>query len=231
MAYSDSTDYSQTAKEVIIDALLLCHGLEDDEEPTASQLKLAMRALNRLVKAWSVKGLKAWCWNEATLTLVASQAVYELGVGGDLVIPRPISIRNARKVLDSDETEIKIVSRSEYMVQPSKTDEGKPVFVFYDPQLDVGKLYVWPTPDDADQIKFDYQQYIEDFDGQTNTPYFPSHWLQALVYGLASDLAPMYEVTGQDAMRIDMKAAQYLQEAEDADMEDGSVFIQPAYCY
>lgn len=231
MAYSDSTNYSQTAKEVIIDALLMCHGLEDDEEPTASQLKLAMRALNRLVKAWSVKGLKAWCWNEASLTLAVGVAEYTLGPSGTPAMPRPLAIRNARKVIGADETEVRIASRAEYMNQTGKTSQGKPVFVFYDPQLDSGKLFVWPTPDAVDQLKFSYQQAIEDLDSQTNEPYFPSHWLQALVYGLASDLAPMYEVTGQDAMRIDMKAAQYLQEAEDADMEDGSVFIQPAYCY
>lgn len=231
MAYSDSTDYGQTAKEIIIDALLLCHGIEDDEEPTAGQLKIALRALNRMVKAWSVKGLKAWCWNEATLTLVAGTAEYDLGPGGDLVIPRPLGIRNPRKIIDSQETEIGLRSRSDYMIQPGKSDSGEPVFVFYDPQLDAGKLYVWPTPDDAHQIKFSYRQPIEDFDGQTNDPYFPSEWLDALVYGLASRLMPHYEVTGEDAMRIDAKAAVSLQEAEDSDMEDGSVFMQPDYCY
>lgn len=230
MAYSDSNDYGQTALEIIKDALLLCHGLEDDEEPTAGQLKIAMRALNRMVKAWSAKGLKAWCWNEATLTLVAGTAEYDLGVGGDLVIPRPLTIRNARKVIDSNETEIRIVSRSEYMNQPSKSDRGEPVFVFYDPQLDVGKLYVWPTPDAADSIKFSYKQSIDDFDGQTNDPYFPAEWLDALVYGLAERLIPHYEVSGEDKMTLIGQAAKFLMDAEHGDREEGSVFFQPDYC-
>lgn len=231
MAYSDSTDYSQVASSVIKDALLLCGGIEDNEQPTGSQEAIALRALNRLVKHWSQKGLKAWCWNEATLTLVAGQASYDLGVGGDLVIPRPLEIRNARKVISTNETEIRIVSRSEYMFQPNKTDRGEPVFVFYDPQLDVGTLYVWPTPDDADSIKFSYRQHIEDFDIKTNDPYFPPEWMRALVYGLASDLIPHYSVKGEDAARIEARAAQFLAEAEDSDREAGSVFLMPEYEY
>lgn len=226
MAVSNSTDFDQSAESIIKDALIVCGGLEDDESPTAAQSSHARRALNRMCKAWSVKGLKAWAKNEATLTLVASQESYTVGPSGDLNIDRPLSIENARKVISGDETPIRIVSRAEYMMQPNKDDEGEPVMVFYDPQLTQGVLYVWPTPDDnTDSIKFTYKQAIDDFDTNENTPFFPSEWLEAIVYNLALRLCPLYEVGGEDRAMIAALADRYLQEAEAADMETGSLYL------
>lgn len=231
MPVSNSTDFNQTAQEIINDALVLCGGLEDEETPTDAQTSYARRVLNRMVKSWSVKGLKAWCWNEGTLTLVASQQSYTLGAGGDLVIDRPLEIANARKVVDTVETPIRIVSRNEYMQQPSKDDEGEPVMVFYDPQLDTGRLYVWPAPDDAHQIKFSYKQPADDFDANTNNPYFPSEWLEALVYGLAFRLCPKYETNAEDRNNLAMMAERALVDAEAGDMEQGSLYLSPAGFY
>lgn len=231
MAYSDSTDFGQTAKTIIRDALILCGGLEDDEQPTGEQEAFALRALNRLCKSWSVKGLKAWCWDEATLPLVASTASYTIGPGATLDIDRPLRIENVRKVVNSDETPVRIASRQEYMDQPSKDSEGEPVMVFYDPKLDEGVMYIWPTPDAAHTLKFSYRRYIEDLDLATNDPYFPSEWLDAIVYNLAFRLCPKYEVTGEDRNTLAAMAVQFLQDAEDSDQEQGSLYLEPGYEY
>jgi hypothetical protein len=232
MTTSGSVNYDESATQIIKDALILVGGLEDDETPTADQEQYAMRMLNRLVKAWSRKGLKAWVWKEITLNLVASQTSYTLGPAtADLVTNRPVEIANARRVVDSVETEIQIRSRNEYMNQPSKDSEGKPVYVYYDPQLTRGVLYVWPAPDDTDQIKLSSKSYIEDFDSLADTPYFPPEWLLALVYNLALLLMPKYEVTGEDAVRITNLALKFLDEAETNDTDDGSVFLMPERVY
>jgi hypothetical protein len=232
MTTSASVNFDQSATEIIKDALILIGGLEDDETPTAEQLDYAMRTLNRMCKAWSKKGLKAWVWQEATLPLVVSQASYTLGpAAADLVINRPIEIANARRVVDSVETEIQIRSRNEYMTQPSKDQDGTPVYVYFDPQLTRSVLYVWPSPDDTDSIKFSYKSYIEDFDSLANTPHFPSEWLEAIVYSLALRLCPMYEVVGQDKSDIMAMAVQSLADAEDSDSEQGSVFLMPEQVY
>lgn len=231
MATSASIDFDQSATEIIRDALILIGGLEDDETPTSSQLDYAMRMLNRMFKAWSVKGLKAWQWREATLTLVVSQASYTLGAGGDLVINRPIEIANARRVVDSVETEIQIRSRNEYMNQPSKDSEGEPVYVYFDPQMTQSKLWVWPAPAAADSIKFSYKSYLEDIDSLANTTSFPPEWLDAIVYNLALRLMPMYDVSGEDKSWITNMAIQFLAEAETNDADQGSVFLQPERIY
>lgn len=231
MAVSGSNNFNQTEQEIIRDALILCGGLEDDETPTAEQSTHARRALNRMVKAWSKKGLKAWCNNEVSLTLVASQASYSIGpTGADLVTERPLSVTNVRKVVTgTEETPVRIMSRSEYMEQTSKDTDSEPVAVYYDPQLDNGVLYVWPSPAGAYTLKFTAKQYIEDFDNQTNTPYFPVEWLDAIVYNLALRLCPKYEVSAGNPEYMEIKdmAYTFLADAEDADMETGSLYISP----
>lgn len=231
MTTSASVDYDQSATEIIKDALILIGGIEDDETPSSGQTQYALRMLNRMVKAWSVKGLKAWQWHEATLPLVIAQQSYTLGAGGNLVINRPLEIANARRVVNSVETEIQIRSRNEYMNQPAKDSLGEPVYVYFDPQLTQSKLYVWPAPAAADSIKFSYKSYLEDLDSLANTTSFPAEWLDAIVYNLALRLMPMYDVSGEDKTWITNMAIQFLEGAETNDADQGSVFLSPERIY
>lgn len=226
MATSGSVDYTDTTDVIIKDALLLCGGVEDNETPSADQTNHAMRSLNRMCKAWSAKGLKAWLEESYTLDLEADTASYTLSIN------RPLRIYDVRKVVNSVETPVRIVTRNEYMSQPAKDSTGKPVFVYYDPDYGDGVLYVWPTPDSSDDdLRLTYKSYIEDFDTTANDAHFPSEWLEALVYNLAVRLAPRYEVAGQELLELKAQAAQYLMDAEDADMEEGSLYIEPEYQY
>jgi hypothetical protein len=231
MAFSGSNDFGQTTQTIITDALILCGGLEDDETPSDEQRNYARRALNRMSKAWSVKGLKAWCWNEESLTLATSQKSYSIGPSGsDLTTERPIRITNIRKIVTgTEEVPIRQMSRQEYMEQPSKDSDSEPVAVFYDPQLTNGTLYVWPSPAGAYTLKFSSQQYIEDFDTNSDDPYFPAEWLEAIVYNLAVRLAPKYEMKGAELQQLQQQARQYLLDAEHADTEQGSFFMSPEF--
>lgn len=220
-----STDYNQTAQTLIKDALILCGGLEDNADPDANQLQHAMRALNRLVKAWSKKGLKAWCFREETLPLIAGQQSYTVGPTGDLVTERPLLLLNPRKIIAGDETPIRMFSRQEYMDQPNKDSQGEPVAVYYDPQLTNGVIYIWQAPGASQSLKFTSKQYIEDFDSQNDNPYFPTEWLDAIVYNLAVRLAPMYEVSPEKTMLLMEMAGSLLSDAEGSDNEQGSIFL------
>lgn len=223
MATSESIDFNDDTNSIIKDALLLVHGVEDDESPSSEQYAHGKRVLNRMVKAWSAKGLKAWVEQDHTLRLTSGKNKYTLHA-----INRPLKISNVTKVVDDSETPIRLVDRSEYRNQPGKDSTGKPVFVYYDPQLEHGILYVWPTPDSStDQLKFTYRSYIEDFDETSDNPHFPAEWLEALVYNLAVRLAPQYELNPQEAMQLGAMAQAFLTDAENSDMEDGSLFLSP----
>jgi hypothetical protein len=229
MTVSGSNDFSQTTYTIIQDALILCNGLEDDEPVPPEQLTHSMRALNRMVKAWSVRGLKAWCYREEVLPMVTGQNSYTIGPTGDLVTERPISVTNVRKVTDGDETPVRMFARQEYMDQPSKTTLGEPVAVYYDPQLDNGVLYVWQSPETGQTLNFTSRQYIEDFDTQLDTAYFPVEWLDTLVYNLADRLGPKYSLSGEDAVNIERKALKFLRDSEGSDQEQASIFLGLEY--
>src|SRR3990167_912015 len=113
-------------------------------------------------------------------------------------INRPIEITEARRVADitgstPTETPIQILRHEDYFSLSSKNTEGKINSLYYDKTLSNGTIYVWPEPDNVDDvIKFTYYDAIEDFDASTDNPDFPQEWLHALVVGLAARLAPTY---------------------------------------
>lgn len=228
MATSGSVDFSQTCAEIIEDALSLVNGIDDDETPSAHQLASARRALNRLCKAWMKRGLKLWLQEEATLDLVDGQASYTLGVGGNKVMNRPLEIYNVRWTDGTNEIPVLPFSRQEYFEQVNKTAEGKPVRFYYDPQLTLGAIYFWPTPDSStDDVKFNYRTPVEDFDAQGNDPYFPQEWLHALVTNLATQIYHLGAVDAQRRAEIKAEAVEALAFAEAYDNDDTSMFLAP----
>ncbi len=233
MSVSGSNDFNQNENTIIRDALILVGGLEDDEIPSAAQETYARRALNRMVKAWSAKGLKTWCWNEVTVTFVTDQIEYEVGPTAPTIVDEHIiEMANVRKIIDGgDETPMRMISRAEYMNLP-KNNSGEPVAVYFERRLDNAVLYVWPKPDaNADTMKFSTKQYIEDFDQASNNPYFPLEWIEAIVYNLAVRLAPKYEVRGADLQLLTNMAIGFLNEAEYSDMPQDSLYLGPERQY
>ena len=64
---------------------------------------------------------------------------------------------------------------------------------YYDKYLDGGELYLYPRPDDVnDIIEFTYHESVEDLDSATDAVDFPSEWFEALVLNLAVSLATPY---------------------------------------
>lgn len=112
------------------------------------------------------------------------------------ILSRPMDIVSARLLYDNGiERELRKLGRKEYFQLPNKTIEGKPVAFYFSPQLDRGKLYLWPTPDSvADRLRITYIRTIEDFDASTDDPDFPQEWLEAIAYNLAVRAAPMYGI-------------------------------------
>lgn len=143
-------------------------------------------------------------------------------------IARPLRILNARRVADGSETELMPLSRQEYFALPQKASTGAPTQYFYDPQLNFGKLYLWPTSDNAvDLVKFTYERPIEDFVSTADNPDFPVEWVEALIYGLAVRLYPEY---GNDPQRYGMlkaEADEKLALVMAFDSEQESIFFQP----
>jgi hypothetical protein len=128
-------------------------------------------------------------------------------------VSRPVEVDDFRYVQD-DDTEIQIDrrSRNEYLSVSDKTDVGTPNFVYYQPTLTNGKLYVWQPPDDVElRLRFTVMQPIEVFTARADSPCFPQEWYNTLSYNLADYLGPAYmkNIDPRQYLVVQEKAREY----------------------
>jgi len=225
MATSGSTDWKLNCQEIITLALQDIGALGVSESIPAYKLEIGKKHLNLMIKAWATKQIGLWLIDTKTITLVASKASYTLGVGGDVVMTRPLEILEARLHLSGGtEIPMEIVSRDVYMSLANKTSSGKPNQLYYDPQTTLGIMYIWPTADDiTDDIRISYRVPAEDFDGNTDDADFPVEWQSALVNNLAKSLCKPFARPLTPQILGD--AAESLFDAMSFDREPTSVFF------
>lgn len=231
MSTSGSVDYNVTLNPLIDEAYSLCGIGSEGEAISADMYFRAKRSLNMLVKAWSASE-KLWLRTEETLVLVADQADYDLTT---LFEQKPMRVISARRRIVSGtiDTPLRELSRQEYFDQSNKATSSVPTAYYYDPQRDIGTLFLWPPPSTAtaaaQTVELTYLRRIEDFDESNNDPDFPQEWLLALTYGLAEQLALKYGVNADLRREISARAAMYKAQIEAWDTEPASLFMQPDY--
>lgn len=136
-------------------------------------------------------------------------------------IDRPLRVLSVRRRSeDGNDVPITMTARSTYFDTPNKTNEGLPVQVYYDPQLIRGEMYIWPTPNSAnDRIIFTCTLPIHDFDTTADNPDLPQEWLDALTWGLAKKLAPTYGTPPDLRVEIRQEASLLYEGIRNTDVE------------
>lgn len=230
MAVSGSTDFTETAQEIITDALTEL-GVWAEEEPLeATDLQRGLRTLNRMLKAWQADGVMIWTYAEGQLTTVLDQASYDFGAGGDFATV-PFEILDMRINRGGNDLPMNRLSREEYYALPNKTNHGYPTQFYYDRQRDGGTLYLWPTADTGlGTLKFTYRRMIMDVDSGANDFDVPQEWMEALVFGLAKRLVGAYSMAGKpEAVRVEQEAERSYMVVKGFDIGEGigSVKVTP----
>src|SRR3990167_3080067 len=127
-------------------------------------------------------------------------------------LQRPLRVVHARPIHRSSSLEtamIPLLSRLDYRSLPNKTSSGVPTQFYYDPQLGNGKLHVWPVASDSESaVNFTFYRPIEDFDAQGDTPDLPQEWISTLIYLLAVELCPEYDVAPPRYTMLKSEAAE-----------------------
>lgn len=141
---------------------------------------------------------------------------------------RPIRIVDAlwRDSSDND-SPLEILNGDEYKTIPDKTSTGTPLQVYYDPQISTGVLYVWPKPETVNGVIVMSAVYpIQDMDAATDNIEIPAEWFQAVMYGLAVEIAPQYpeQVSSQTYRELRERASEELEAAKMADSEVSYTF-------
>ena len=150
------------------------------------------------------------------------------------LVPRPVRVLQMRRVKIGDTSEIEVNkwSRTDYFAQPDKTSQGTVNNWYYSPQLTDGRLYVWQTANDADQVlKFTYERPLNTAPETSDVPDFPSEWFMTLKYQLAAEIGPEYKIPQDRLSFLTAKAAQLLEESIGFDVENSSMDMQPDFRY
>ena len=143
-------------------------------------------------------------------------------------ILRPLRVVSTRRYNFASAIDVQVsqMSRIDYRNQPNKTAPGVPTQTFYDPRGGAntqGILYTWPAPSDAtNAIKMTWWRPVQDFTTAANTPDLPQEWGLCLVWNLAKEMGPEFDVTPTRWAMIKEMAAGHLDNVSGWDREPES---------
>jgi hypothetical protein len=249
MPLSGSTNYALTRDDLISAALRKTNTIGTGETPDSSLVTEVAGALQRVVKALEADGMPLWRITEATLTPVAGTVSYTIGESATINTPAPLKVLQAfrRKTLNNvtNDVPMHIDPYYDYNLLPNKTTAGYPVRLFYKaPGANAAAavqstIYLWPVPDSTfvsgsdgtGTIKIYYQRPFDDLDASGDHLDFPSYWYQAVVWGLADEIAGEQGVPLGERSMIHKRAQEERLIALSFGTEEGSIrfFPDPVY--
>lgn len=143
-------------------------------------------------------------------------------------IIRPLRVVSTRRYnfASAIDTQVTQMSRIDYRNQPNKSTPGVPTMTFYDPRGGAntqGTFAVWPAPSDAtNAIKMTWWRPVQDFTSAANTPDLPQEWGLTLIWNLAKEMGPEFDVTPNRWAMIKEMAAGHLDNVSGWDREPES---------
>ena len=234
MATSGLTIAQITRDEIITDALGHLVVLGEGQSPNAAQITKGTRLLNNIVSEFRTFGMQVWARTNLDIPLVVGQDTYVIGTGQAINTPYPTYIYDIELQMPTQGNKFQMTSLpiTDFEQLPLNST-GTPVNYNYQPQVNLGTLVVWPTPDSSVPVgtlmNVTYQRPIEIFNAATDTPDFPQEWGNALTFSLALVWADTYGVPEAKKAWLEKQAEKHLNTVLGTANEQGSMFIQPYY--
>lgn len=162
------------------------------------------------------------------LTVGASSGARVIAYQTKLTRPLRILDGFTRKSQGNDVPHL-LIPRELYNRFGVKSSSGTSIQSYYDPQENVGHLYVYPTTTDVtDTLYLEFQKAIEDFSSSSDDFDLPQEWGETLKYNLAWRIAPEYGVPRERYSMIKELAAYTFDRLNGWDQEDRSIYLQPS---
>jgi len=182
-----------TAENIIRQALLKIEAVGFNDIVSTQLKSDGLIALNNLISSWSAEGLNIPYITLYNSVLTVDKASYTIGSGGDFNTTRPIQIRNAF-IRDSSDNDYPVTIKSilEYAKIVDKTVTGRPYWLFYNPEWTLGKIYLYPVPDDTESLHLDMFVALSEISVVTDNVNLPNEYKRALIYNLAVELSSTF---------------------------------------
>jgi hypothetical protein len=182
-----------TAKQIIKAALQQINAVGAREEPSPEDYDVGLNYLNNLGDSWSAEGLLVFAYSREEFTMVAGQASYTIGTGGDFNTDRPASIDSAQLQYPGSDVDynIEVVPQNQYDSMSLKTVLGQPTMLFYNPGYPLGACFFYYTPSQAFTVRLNLRARLGALT-LAGTVSFPEEYRRALIFNLAEDIANIY---------------------------------------
>lgn len=231
MATSGITLNQLTRNQYIEAALRKLNVIADGQTPSSDNYTNSTYAFNALIGEFRALGMPLWARASYTLTPVASTQSYTFGVGQTVNTPYPVKLLQVVRVDTGSGTRIpmEIVADYDFNMLPGNSS-GFPIKVTYQPKVNLGVVKLWPTPDTTAAsgctVHLTYTRPTEYMSATTDTVDVPEEWTNAIIYNLASRLAPEWGIPLPDRQLLDKTAEKLLDRALENGQEDASIFFQ-----
>jgi len=188
---------------------------------THKHISSAKNSMNYMFNEWQIADGDPLYRIEATsVAVTAGDNDHTMPAGAYDVLDMMIDIDNS----GSDQPLTRI-SRQEWLNISNKVLVGDPSKFYVDHStLNTPVIYLWPVPEAALTIKYDYMRYIETLGAMSETLDIQRPWLEACVCGLALRLAEKYNM--DRVAYLQGKAANSYQIARRAGSGNSRVIIQ-----
>lgn len=197
-----------TVLDVFKRSMRLLGAIAIGDNPTADEAADCLLALNGMVDAWATEKLMLFQLVRTLYNLTSGKQVYSIGpaaVAPDWTGPRPEFIERAGlMLLNSDPSQVLEVAMKvlrtdkEWARIRAKTQTSDlPRELFYDHGLSAagaGQVALWPIPTASNQIALYTRASIAEFTALTQIVSLPPGYRRALIYNLALEIAPEFDV-------------------------------------
>jgi len=183
------------AGDIITDAMQDIGVLSAGQEPTTDDYSTCLRRLNKLLELWSIDSLLVPFRTQISHALDGSES-YTIGSGGDIDTTRPTFIESAYTVHNTRDYPLHVSrDRSEYDRIYDKSIIGVPRVLYYEPQIPLGRIFIWYVGDGTYTLKMSVRGTLTSFpDITTEVDLAPAYSL-ALEHNLAILIAPVFETS------------------------------------
>ena len=234
-----SSNFSITRDQIIVSALRKLGTVEPSDTSSTIDANLVTngaQAFNLMLKQWMTEGIKLWTVNEQSFPLQSGKTSYTFGPTlCDFTVDKPMRLIQAwyrnNTVTPVIDTPLNIISKQEYNTFGSKFSTGVANSIYLNPGLTTSTVKLFLTPDLLTSTMYKVfmvtQRPIFDIMNPSDIPDFPNEWMQALVWGLADQMALEFGLPVNHRQEVMMRAEKYKDQLLGWDVENEPTFFQP----
>lgn len=187
---------STTAHDLIRGAMRLIGAVDPGEELTASEASDGLEMLNEMLESWSNESLSVYQILQENFALSSGTASYTIGSGGTFNTTRPLDVLSGFIRDSGTDYPLRILTREEYNQIQVKTTQYQPEYLYYEPSVATGRIYLYGVPAKAyavtDGLYIDSRKQLQSFTALTTSIVLPVGYKRAIRYNLALEIAPEY---------------------------------------